>query len=56
MDMKAKGIANDTLRRALAQAKEGRLHILGKMREVISAPADHSVTLCSEHYNNDNSC
>jgi polyribonucleotide nucleotidyltransferase len=41
MDMKAKGIANDTLRRALAQAKEGRLHILGKMREVITAPADH---------------
>ena len=41
MDMKAKGIANETLRRALAQAKEGRLHILGKMREVISAPADH---------------
>ncbi len=39
MDMKAKGIANDTLRRALAQAKEGRLHILGKMREVISEPA-----------------
>ena len=41
MDMKAKGIANETLRRALAQAKEGRLHILGKMREVISAPANH---------------
>ncbi len=41
MDMKAKGIANEILRRALAQAKEGRLHILGKMREVISAPADH---------------
>ncbi len=40
MDMKAKGIANDTLRRALAQAKEGRLHILGKMREVIQKPAD----------------
>lgn len=40
MDMKAKGIANDTLRRALAQAKEGRLHILGKMREVITAPAE----------------
>jgi len=38
MDMKAKGIANDTLRRALAQAKEGRLHILGKMREVITEP------------------
>lgn len=41
MDMKAKGIANETLRRALAQAKEGRLHILGEMRKAISAPADH---------------
>ena len=41
MDMKAKGIANDTLRRALAQAKEGRLHILGEMRKVITKPADH---------------
>lgn len=41
MDMKAKGIANATLRRALQQAKEGRLHILGEMRKAISAPADH---------------
>ena len=41
MDMKAKGIANETLRRALAQAKEGRLHILGEMRKVITKPADH---------------
>ena len=39
MDMKAKGIANDTLRKALAQAKEGRLHILSKMREAITEPA-----------------
>ncbi|MBR1753197.1 polyribonucleotide nucleotidyltransferase [bacterium] len=39
MDMKAKGIPNDTLRKALAQAKEGRLHILGKMREAITEPA-----------------
>ena len=38
MDMKAKGIANETLRRALAQAKEGRLHILSKMREAITEP------------------
>src|SRR5574344_289176 len=38
MDMKAKGIANATLRRALAQAKEGRLHILSKMREAITEP------------------
>ena len=41
MDMKAKGIPNETLRRALFQAKEGRLHILGEMRKVITAPADH---------------
>ena len=41
MDMKAKGIPNETLRKALFQAKEGRLHILGEMRKVITAPADH---------------
>jgi len=40
MDMKAKGISNETLRRALAQAKEGRLHILEKMREAIKAPSE----------------
>lgn len=39
MDMKAKGISNDTLRRALSQAKEGRLHILAEMRKAISAPS-----------------
>ncbi len=39
MDMKVKGISNATLRRALEQAKRGRLHILSKMREVITEPA-----------------
>ena len=38
MDMKIKGISNETLRRALYQAKEGRLHIMGKMKEAISEP------------------
>ena len=38
MDMKIKGISNETLRRALYQAKDGRLHIMGKMREAIQAP------------------
>ena len=38
MDMKAKGIPNETLRKALFQAKEGRLHILSKMREAITEP------------------
>lgn len=39
MDMKAKGISNETLRKALAQAKDGRLHILSKMKEAISEPS-----------------
>lgn len=38
--MKAKGISNETLRRALAQAKDGRLYILSKMREAITAPSE----------------
>lgn len=38
MDMKAKGVSHDTLRRALQQAKEGRLHILAEMRKAVSAP------------------
>ena len=42
MDMKAKGIPNETLRRALFQAKEGRLHILGEMRKAITEPGPMS--------------
>ncbi|HIS75001.1 TPA: polyribonucleotide nucleotidyltransferase [Candidatus Galligastranaerophilus intestinavium] len=38
MDMKIKGISNETLRRALYQAKDGRLHIMECMKEAISAP------------------
>ncbi len=38
MDMKIKGISNETLRRALYQARDGRLHIMGKMREAIQEP------------------
>ncbi len=38
MDMKIKGIAFETLKEALGQAKEGRLHIIDKMKEVISTP------------------
>ena len=40
MDMKARGISNEALRKALSQAKDGRLHILGKMRETIQAPSE----------------
>jgi polyribonucleotide nucleotidyltransferase len=38
MDMKIEGITIDVMRRALQQAKEGRLHILGKMLESLAAP------------------
>uniref|UniRef100_UPI000E6471B8 KH domain-containing protein n=1 Tax=Facilibium subflavum TaxID=2219058 RepID=UPI000E6471B8 len=36
MDIKIKGITREIMQAALAQAKEGRLHILGIMNEVIS--------------------
>ena len=38
MDIKITGIPSDVLRAALAQAKEARLHILGKMTATLSAP------------------
>ncbi len=38
MDMKIKGIDFALLERALHQAKEGRIHILDKMNEALSAP------------------
>ena len=38
MDIKIKGIDKEILERALAQALRGRLHILDKMNEVLSAP------------------
>ncbi|HEX2864992.1 MAG TPA: polyribonucleotide nucleotidyltransferase [Deinococcales bacterium] len=38
MDIKISGITGEVLREALAQAREGRLHILGKMTEVLAAP------------------
>lgn len=41
MDIKIKGIDREILTRALAQAKEGRLHILGKMMETIDQPREH---------------
>jgi polyribonucleotide nucleotidyltransferase len=38
MDMKVKGIKYEVMAEALAQAKEGRMFILGKMAETISVP------------------
>ncbi len=41
MDIKIKGINEEILRKALAQAREGRLEILGKMLAVLPAPRAH---------------
>ncbi|MEG1753926.1 MAG: polyribonucleotide nucleotidyltransferase, partial [Christensenella sp.] len=41
MDIKIKGIDKEILERALEQALRGRLFILDKMNEVISAPREH---------------
>jgi polyribonucleotide nucleotidyltransferase len=38
MDIKVSGITMEIMRQALAQAREGRLFILGKMAETIAAP------------------
>ncbi len=40
MDIKVKGITPEIMRNALAQAHEGRLHILGKMAETITNPRE----------------
>lgn len=40
MDIKIKGIDEEILKTALAQAKEGRMHILGKMLEVLDKPRE----------------
>lgn len=40
MDIKITGISFDIMETALRQAKEGRMHILGKMNEAISAPRE----------------
>ena len=38
MDIKIKGVSYEVMETALAQAKEGRMHILGIMNEAISEP------------------
>ncbi|MDO6392179.1 polyribonucleotide nucleotidyltransferase [Pontibacter sp. BT731] len=38
MDIKVQGLSHDVLSQALAQAREGRLHILNEMNKTISSP------------------
>ena len=40
MDIKINGITQEIMEKALAQAKEGRLHILGIMEQVINKPRE----------------
>jgi len=41
LDIKVEGITSQIMKAALAQAKEGRLHILHKMLEVCAKPKEH---------------
>src|SRR5690606_25711328 len=40
MDIKIQGITEDIMKAALAQAKQGRLHILGEMAKALNAPRE----------------
>jgi polyribonucleotide nucleotidyltransferase len=40
MDIKIQGLSREILKAALEQAREGRLHILGKMNEALAAPRE----------------
>ncbi len=40
MDIKIAGVTTEIMQKALAQAKRGRLHILGIMKETIAGPAE----------------
>ncbi|HEX2787243.1 MAG TPA: polyribonucleotide nucleotidyltransferase [Ignavibacteria bacterium] len=50
MDIKIQGISFDIMERALAQAKDGRLHILGKMNETISKAKENISTYAPHLY------
>ncbi len=40
MDVKISSVTKEIMENALEQAKKGRLHILGKMKEILSGPRD----------------
>ncbi len=40
MDIKVDGLSFEILEKALSQAKEGRMHILGKIQETLAAPRE----------------
>jgi polyribonucleotide nucleotidyltransferase len=44
MDIKIGGITTDVMRKALEQARQGRMHILGKMQEALAEPRQNIST------------
>ena len=54
MDIKIFGITREIMPRSLAQAREGRLHILGEMNKVIRTPAREDVGMgADDHHDED---
>ncbi len=57
MDIKIKGLSYEILVNALKQAREGRLHILGKITDTIAAPAEsvkeHAPTMVTRRVPNE---
>ncbi|AUS05997.1 polyribonucleotide nucleotidyltransferase [Pseudotamlana carrageenivorans] len=57
MDIKVKGLSYEILVNALKQARDGRLHILGKITETISTPnaevKDHAPTMITRRIPNE---
>ncbi len=57
MDIKVKGLSYDVLESALTQAREGRLHILGKLTDTIEKPnedvKEHAPTMVTRRVPNE---
>jgi len=57
MDIKVKGLSYDVLESALAQARDGRLHILGKITDTIQTPnaevKEHAPTMVTRRVPNE---
>ena len=54
MDIKVSGITSEIMRKALEQARPGRLHILGEMAKTLGAPRGQHVRLrAADHHDQD---
>jgi polyribonucleotide nucleotidyltransferase len=52
MDIKIEGLRYDIMEQALGQARDGRLHILGKITETIALQERMLKTCSKNHYQN----